>query len=132
MDMPDATNVLTRVYKGMIVNDMHGKPVGVVDAVVMGGAQDNANVESSGSVPVAPQVNLSGSGASIANIQYVDNLDVNLPEELRNHLLQSGYLRVKPAGALATVNYFVLPGQIAHVGENRLKLTLPMDQLVKS
>jgi hypothetical protein len=129
----DSTNVLTRVYKGQKVYDLHGKPIGIVDEVVMGGVQASAdNVEHSGSVPVAPQVNISGSGASIANIQYVDNLDANLPEELRDHLLRGGFLRVKPQDVTATTDYYVMPGQIQRVGEDNIRLTLPIDQVIKA
>jgi hypothetical protein len=130
--MQDSTNILTRVYKGMTVHDQHGKPIGMVDQVVMGSEQGDGAVEQSGSVPVAPQVNISGSGASIANIQYVGELDANLPEELRAHLLHSGYIRVKPDGVLSTTDYYVMPGQVARVGENSVKLTLPVEQLTRA
>lgn len=133
MDTQDSTNILARIYKGMKAYDLYGKPMGVVDEVCMGGVQgDTSTVEHSGSVPVAPQVNVSGSGASIANIQYVDNVEADLPEELRDHLLRSGYLRVKAEGALSTLDYYVLPGQIGHVGEDNVKLTLPVDKVVKA
>lgn len=131
MSTQDSTNILARVHKGMVVHDQYGKPLGVVDEVVMGGEQ-GGNVANSGAMPVAPQVNMSGSGASIANIQHVDHIDADLPEGLRDHLLHSGYVRVRPEGALATKNYFVMPGQIGHVSEDDIKLTLPEAQLVKA
>ncbi|MBZ0286058.1 MAG: hypothetical protein K8I30_00480 [Anaerolineae bacterium] len=129
--MTDNDNILTRVYKGMTVYDGAGRPIGIVDQVCLGGVNADS-VEHSGSVPVAPQVNISGSGASIANVQYVDDLDVDLPEELRDHLLRTGYLRVREDVVAATTDYYVMPGQITRVGENNIRLNLPVDQLVRA
>lgn len=122
-------SILTRVYKGMSVFDGRGRPVGVVEQVILGGL-DAEEVAEDGAVPVAPQVNISGSGASIANIQYANEIQDDLPEELREHLLRSGYLRVRGGGVLAGL-YLVTPGQIARVDEDLVRLNLPVEQLVQ-
>jgi|FLYN01.1.fsa_nt_gi hypothetical protein len=121
-------NVLSRVRKGMAVYDARGEEIGTVETVYLGGASDEA-IEQGGNAAVSPDIDLSGNDSLVENIAEVFAPD-DLPRELAERLLNSGYIRLDAHGLFAADRY-ITPEQISSVSGDSVRLRVSADDLIK-
>lgn len=132
-DISDSTgrfSILTQVHEGMGVYDVHDDHIGSVAFVHFGAASETQQELGTGPASPAPADN-----PQMREDSLVDNLieawDPNeLPEELRERLLLSGYVRLDTAGLFAS-DRFITPDQIARVADDKVFLSVDRDGLVK-
>jgi len=116
--MPDnlETNDLNRVRKGMTVYDARGEVIGAVETVFVGNGSTDS-IEQNGNISLAD---------SIADVFMPDDL----PRELGERLLNSGYVRLDTEGLLAPDRY-IMPEQISSVTADSVRLRVSVDDLPK-
>ena len=124
----DERQLLAQVHEGMRVYDRDGGDVGLVDRVYLGAASDTAYERGEGPA-TAPDPNAQPNNL-LQDFAHVFEPDT-LPEELRQRLLNRGFVRVSGSGILAADKY-LLPDQIDRVFNNRLMLKVPRKDLIKS
>ena len=121
----DTGNFLAQVHEGMKVYDRMHNEIGTVDYVQM--SDDNPATEE---VEAATPGNLRERDDSlIDNIAEAFKPD-ELPEEVRERLLQEGFIRIDSAGLFAADRY-VAADQIMSVSGDELTLKVSKDELVK-
>jgi hypothetical protein len=128
--LPDNGNghLLNRIQTGMAVYDARGEQIGTVETVYLGGASDEA-IEQGGNAAVSPDINLSGNDSLVENIAEVFAPD-ELPEEMAERLLNSGYIRLDAEGLFAADRY-IMPEQISSVAGDSVRLRVSTDELIK-
>ncbi len=128
--MPDNINTtdLARVREGMTVYDARGEAIGTVESVFLGDVSDDA-IEQGGNAAVSPDIDLSGDKSLVDNIAEVFAPD-DLPRELAERLLNSGYVRLDVEGLLAADRY-IMPEQISSVTGDSVRLRVSIDDLIK-
>jgi hypothetical protein len=121
----DTGNFLAHVHEGMKVFDSQQHEIGTVDYVKM--SDDNPATDAPEQVeardPAARDDSL------IDNIADVFAPD-DLPEEIRDRLLQGGFLRIDSKGLLAADRY-IMPSQISTVAGDAVTLNVSKDELLK-
>jgi len=117
---------LQNVEEGMKVFDRDNHHIGTVDRVKFG-EDDPATpeIESAGISPAVEDRRVGITGA-IADIFDPDDL----PEEVREKLLNQGFLRVNSSGLFASDRY-VTPDQIAAVTDDGVTLNVTREELLK-
>lgn len=121
----DTGNFLARVHEGMKVFDRQHHEIGRVERVQM--SDDNPATEE---VEAATPGDLRQRGDSLLdNIADAFRSD-DLPEEIRERLLQQGFVRIDAAGLFAADRY-VTPDQIMSVSGDALTLKVSKDELLK-
>jgi hypothetical protein len=120
----DTGNFLTQVHEGMKVYDRLHNEIGKVDRVQI--SDDN---------PATEEVEAATPGLPRERDSLIDNIaDVfapdDLPEEIRERLLQQGFLRIDSAGLFAADRY-VLPEQIMSITGDAVTLNVSKDELLK-
>ena len=121
----DTGNFLAQVHEGMKVYDRMHNEIGTVDYVQM--SDDNPATEE---VEAATPGNLRERDDSlIDNIAEAFKPD-ELPEEVRERLLQEGFIRIDSAGLFAADRY-VAADQIMSVSGDELTLKVSKDELIK-
>lgn len=132
-DLTDETgsqSILTQVHKGMKVYDVNDQHIGSVAFVHFGAANETQQelgvgpATSSPADAVEPRTRTIFDGIS----EVFDPTEV--PEELRDKLLYSGYVRLDTAGLFAS-DRFITPDQIVNVADEDVHLSVNKDQLVK-
>jgi hypothetical protein len=121
----DTGNFLAQVHEGMKVYDRMHNEIGTVDYVQM--SDDNPATEE---VEAATPGDLRERDDSlIDNIAEAFSPD-ELPQEVRERLLQEGFIRIDSAGLFAADRY-VAAHQIMSVSGDELTLKVSKDELIK-
>jgi hypothetical protein len=118
-------NILAQINEGMKVYDRLHHEIGTVDRVKM--SDDNPATEEAEAVTATeiPQRNKTFLSA-IAEAFHPDEL----PEEMRERLLQAGFIRLDSSGLFAADRY-VMPDQIMSVAGDSVTLNVSKDELMK-
>ena len=125
---PDADfNILEHVHEGTKVFDANNRELGTVDRVFLG-EQDAHAPTTVQSATLIPSPNLAPD-FPIGVLQRVFGQD-ELPETLRNRLLQHGFVHVNVPGLLRP-NRYVLPDQITQVTNEGIVLKATKEELIK-
>ena len=132
-DIADQTgrhSILTQIHKGMHVHDMRDQHIGSV-AFVHFGAASEAQQE----LGVGPASPARADNPNMRQDTLIDNIAEafnpnEVPQELQDKLLVSGYIRMDTSGLFAS-DRFVTPDQIATVSGDKVQLSVSRDQLVK-
>jgi hypothetical protein len=123
-------SILKHVRQGMEVKDSADQRIGTVKDVYFGADSDEMMKHGAGAA-TAPD-------PSVRKDSLVDDVarglfDVdgeNLPEEMRQRLLNEGYIRIDTAGLFRS-DRFILPEQIARVDGDHVHLNVSTDSLLK-
>ena len=132
-DIDDQTgrhSILTQIHKGMHVHDVRDQHIGSV-AFVHFGAASEAQQE----LGVGPASPARADNPNMRQDTLLDNIAEafnpnEVPQELQDKLLVSGYIRMDTSGLFAS-DRFVTPDQIATVSGDKVQLSVSRDQLVK-
>ena len=132
-DIADQTgrhSILTQIHKGMHVHDVRDQHIGSV-AFVHFGAASEAQQE----LGVGPASPARADNPNMRQDTLIDNIAEafnpnEVPQELQDKLLVSGYIRMDTSGLFAS-DRFVTPDQIATVSGDKVQLSVSRDQLVK-
>jgi len=132
-DIADATgqqSILSQIHKGMPVYDVRDNHIGHVAFVHFGAASETQQQLGVGPASPAPADN-----PNMRQDTIIDNIaeafDPNeVPKELQEKLLVSGYIRLDTAGFFAT-DRFITPEQIAGIKDDTVQLSVNRDQLIK-
>lgn len=122
----DSHNPLAQITKGMKVFDRLDNEIGTVERVQISD-DDPSTVEVEAAEP-AP--------LNERDDSFMDNLaevfagEDDLPEELRERLMQQGFIRIDSAGLFAADRY-VLGEQIMSVADNKVMLKVSKDELIE-
>lgn len=117
-------NVLQQIREGMAVYDRSGDRIGTV-ADISFGASGDSGVETATAPPVAER-----------DETFIDNLaealvgDDDIPQEVREKLRHSGYIRIDAWG-IFTGDRYVLADQIDGVVDDEVRLRVMDDELIK-
>ncbi len=122
-------NPLELVHEGMKVNDRDGKEIGKVDMVRFSGVSNTAADRGLGPMTTTNSDAGLPSDTLVADVASVFAND-HLPEELRERLMHSGFVRIDTKGLFASDRY-VLPEQIASVSGDEVHLKVTRDELIK-
>lgn len=132
-DINDTTgrhSVLTQIHEGMDIYDVNDSHIGSVDFVHFGAASETQQQLGVGPAAPAPADN-----PQVREDSIIDNIAEafqpnEVPQELREKLLVSGYIRMDAAGIFAT-DRFIVPEQIVRVADEKVYLSVNRDKLVK-
>jgi hypothetical protein len=124
------TSVLNLVHEGMDVYDREDKKVGTVERLFFGSAStmDAGNYEAQ-TQTVDQELDYGHDSIVDVIAEAFDPAD-DIPEVLRNRLLQQGFIRIDGAGLFASDRY-VVPDQIARVSDDKVYLKVSQDNLIK-
>jgi hypothetical protein len=121
----DTGNFLARVHEGMKVFDRMHHQIGTVEHVQM--SDDNpSTAEAEAATPGKLTARRDALIDNLAEAFVTDEL----PEEVREKLLQQGFVRIDSAGLFAADRY-VTPDQIMSISGDALTLKVSKDELVK-
>jgi hypothetical protein len=121
-----SANTLRYVEEGMKVFDRDRHEIGKVEYVQFGDDDPSTpEVEAA-----APNTLEQGRDTLLDNIAEAFTAGDEVPEEIREKLLQQGFVRIDAAGIFAADRY-VTPEQIDSVSGDGLMLNVTKDQLVK-
>jgi hypothetical protein len=124
----DAGSVLAHVREGMRVYDRDHGDIGRVDRVILPLSSDAGYEWGDGSVtvrdPTPPRDILLQEAAQVFEPD-------NLSEDLREHLLRRGFMRLSAPGIHAADRY-VMPEKVDHIHRNRVILTVPRRDLINT
>ena len=119
------SNPLTRISEGMKVFDRLQHEIGKVERVRLGD-DDPSTPETEAAGPSHIEERREGLIDDIAAVFAPDEL----PEEVRERLLQQGFVRIDSSGLFAADRY-VMPEQIMSVSGDTVTLNVSKDELVK-
>ena len=132
-DLNDATgrfSILSQVHEGMGIYDVRDNHIGRVDFVHFGSAS-----EAQQELGTGPATSTVADDPDMRRDTIIDNIAEafspnDVPEQLQNKLLMSGYVRMDADGIFAA-DRFITPDQIVNVTEDKVFLSVNYDQLVK-
>lgn len=132
-DLNDTTgrhSILSQIHKGMGVYDVGDNHIGLVDFVHFGAASETQ--QELGTGPASPSL---ADDPDMRRDTIIDNLAEafspnEVPQELQEKLLVSGYIRLDTDGIFAS-DRFITPDQITGVSGDHVQLSVTRDQLVK-
>lgn len=132
-DINDVTgrhSILAQIREGMDIYDVNDDHIGSVDFVHFGAASETQQELGVGPAAPAPADN-----PRMREDSIIDNIAEafqpnEVPEELRERLLVSGYIRMDADGIFAS-DRFIVPGQIVRVADDNVYLSVKRDQLAK-
>ena len=132
-DINDTTgrhSILAQIHEGMEIYDVGDKHIGSVDFVHFGAASETQQQLGVGPVTSAP-----ADDPKMREDSIIDNIAEafqpnEVPQELREKLLVSGYIRMDAAGIFST-DRFIVPAQIVRVADEKVYLSVNRDKLVK-
>ncbi|HUG63484.1 MAG TPA: hypothetical protein VMP03_16680 [Methylomirabilota bacterium] len=118
-------DILLNIREGMTVRDSAGEIVGSVEFI---------HFSDEDSARPGPETATTGMDPASARLSLIDIIadafrDHHVPDELREHLLRSGFIRIDAKGMFAADRY-VLPDQIQSVSGDEVQLGVTRDQLV--
>ncbi|HEU5013571.1 MAG TPA: hypothetical protein VFT66_13690 [Roseiflexaceae bacterium] len=114
---------LTNIREGMDVYDSDGKHIGTVERVHFGASVEGVQTATPGDADLRGNSFLD----DLARVFTTDDV----PDEVRRRLLQEGFIRIDADGIFASDRYVTLE-HVASVASDRVTLSVPRDQLVKS
>lgn len=123
-------NILNTIHEGMTVYDSTGDRIGTVDFVHFGAASDTQQDLGTGAAAPGPADSVQMRDDSLIDAFAEVFAPGEVPDELREKLMQSGYIRLDADGLFAA-DRFITPDQIASVRENDIELNVSRDQLIK-
>ena len=120
-------HTLKLIEAGMKVFDRESHEIGRVEYVRFGDDDPTTpEVEAA-----APNTLDTGRDTLLDSLAEAFGANDDLPEEIRQKLLQQGFVRIDAKGIFAADRY-VTPGQIASVSADGLTLNVSKDELVKN
>lgn len=123
-------SVLKNVHTGMEVKDSHDNRIGTVKDVYFGADSDEMKKHGAGAATAPdPSVRSDSLVEDVARGLF-DVDGENLPEEMRQRLINEGYIRIDTAGLFRS-DRFILPEQIARVHDEHVHLNVSKDDLLK-
>jgi len=132
-DIADATgkqSILSQIHEGMPVYDVRDNHIGRVAFVHFGAASETQQELGVGPATITPADNPDMRQDSIIdNIAEAFNPN-EVPAELQEKLLASGYIRLDSAGFFAS-DRFITSDQIAGIKDDTVQLSVSREQLVK-
>ncbi len=120
--------LLNQIHEGMRVYDRDNHDIGLVDRVFLGAAGDQAYERGEG--PATARDPNAQPDTLLRDFAHVFEPD-NLPEELRQRLLNRGFVRMSASGILAADRY-LLPDQIDRIENNHVMLKVVRKELIKA
>ncbi len=129
-DTTGSHDVLTLIREGMSVYDTRNDRIGTVDEVYFGAASDAQQELGTGPATVTPS-----DAPQMRDDSIIDRFaevfrDADLPDEVREKLLHSGYIRLDSSG-IFTRDRFITPDQIRGVADDKVHLAITRDHLLK-
>lgn len=132
-DLNDVTgrhSILAQIREDMSIYDVRDNHIGRVDFVHFGAASEAQQELGTGPATAAP-----ADHPDMRRDSIVDNIAEafapnDIPDQLENKLLLSGYIRMDADGFFAS-DRFITPDQIARVVDDKVYLAVDRDQLVK-
>ncbi len=121
-------SLLKNIREGMEIHDSQEHKIGTVKEVYFGASSGEMENHGAGAA-TAPNPNLRDNTLVDDIARGLTGMD-DLPEEIRQRLLNEGFVRVDPAGLFKGERY-VLPEQIARVHEGHVHLNVKLDDLLK-
>ncbi len=120
--------ILKDIHEGMDVFDRHSRKIGSVDELYFGASSDEMERHGSGAA-TAPNPDLRDESL-VEDVARAFFDEDELPEEMRQRLINDGFIRLNSSGLFAADRY-VLPEQIDHVAADQVYLNVTRDQLLK-
>lgn len=121
------SSILNFIHEGMTVYDREDKKIGSVERLYFGSGSTVDQDEYQ--MPVEPgRADIPRDTLFDAIADVFDPNDV--PDEMRERLLQRGFIRIDGAGLFAADRY-VMPEQIASVSDEAVYLKVAKDELLK-
>lgn len=132
-DIADETgsqSILTQIRKDMVVYDVNDNYLGKVVFVHFGAASETQQELGVGPATSSPADRPEGRTRTIFDGLGEVFDPTELPAELKDKLLFSGYIRLDTAGIFSS-DRFITPDQIVSVNDDKILLSVNKDQLVK-
>lgn len=125
-----AQTLLKSAHKGMQVLDNANKRIGTVKDIYFGADSDEMSKHGAGAATAPnPSVRENSLVEDLAR-GLVDFPGEDLPQEMRQRLINEGYLQIDTAGILRS-DRFILPEQIVRVGDDNVYLNVSLEGLLK-
>ena len=121
--------ILQQIYEGMAVHDRTGRRIGTVEYVYLGEVAESSEQGSYDGQPAAAPS--SSEGSLIEEFAKAVLLTERVSDIWRERLLSYGFIRINRSG-LFTADRYALPSQIAGVANDRVLLTVELDELLKA
>ena len=121
-------SLLKNIREGMEVHDSQEHKIGTVKQVYFGASSDETMNHGAGAATAPNPAERRDTLVDDVARGVFDTDD--FPEEIRQRLINEGYIRIDPTGLFKGDRY-VLPEQIAKVHENHVHLTVGVDDLLK-
>lgn len=130
LDTAKVQSILKNVRKDMTVKDSAGNRIGTVKDIYFGADSDEMMKHGAGAATAPdPSVRENSLVEDVARGLF-DVDGENLPEEMRQRLINEGYIRIDTAGLFRS-DRFILPEQIARVHDDHVHLSVAKDDLLK-
>ncbi len=143
-------NILSRIEEGMVVYDSENKRLGTVLDLYFGASATGEDVSSesraagaatvgTGAVPalgdvdaavVAPLAPLMPGGIVTGGVAWTGTFESEIPNPVRDNLLQEGFIKIRGGGILGAV-WYAVTSQIASAEGKEVHLNVPGDQLTR-
>jgi hypothetical protein len=128
LDTTKNQSLLKNIREGMEIHDSQEHKIGTVKEVYFGASSDEMEDHGAGAA-TAPNPNLRKDTLVDDIARGIFDTD-DLPEEVRQRMINEGFVRVDPTGLFKGDRY-VLPEQIAQVHEGHVHLNVKLDDLLK-
>ena len=128
LEAAKAQSLLKNIREGMEIHDSQEHKIGTVKEVYFGASSDEMENHGAGAA-TAPNPNLRDNTLIDDVARGLTGMN-ELPEEIRQRMINEGFVRVDPAGLFKGERY-VLPEQISAVHEGHVHLNVPIDKLLK-
>jgi hypothetical protein len=121
--------ILQQIYEGMAVHDRTSRRIGTVEYVYLGEVAESSEP---GGYNGHSAADLSSSeGSLIEEFAKAVLLTERVSDMWRERLLSYGFIRINRSG-LFTADRYALPSQIAGVPDDRVLLSVDLDELLKA
>ncbi len=121
-------SILSQVRNGMDVYDRENEHIGTVDEVHFGAATESQLTHGTGPA-TATSADSPGRDSLIGAIAESINPS-EVPQELQEKLMRTGYIRLDSSGLFASDRY-IMPDQIATFVDDKVYLNVTRDELIK-
>ena len=129
-DVTGRRSVLAQIHEGMDVYDNSNNHIGTVDFVHFGAASEAQQEAGTGPASPGPADSVQMRDDSFVEMIAEAFSPNEVPDELRERLLHSGYVRLDASGLFAS-DRFILPDQIMGVTSDGVQLNVTRDELIK-
>lgn len=123
---PEGGSILNLIREGMDVFDVGNHRIGTVREVFFGEAGETNLDYGQGAADVSKTPLREGD--SLAE-NIAEPFEENVPDTVRNRLLQQGYVRIDTTGLFSS-DLYALPDQIGAITDGGVKLTAAKDDLI--